>query len=80
MASQTIERVKLRKNFYRDHFRSGTTILMATLILMMAIVVTMAYLYFSTPRTRYYATLYNGALYSLQGYDEANESSEYILN
>lgn len=74
-----LELVKLRNEFYRDNYRRLVLVLMVAIIVLLASVGTLLYMYTHPPKPQYFATDPEGRIIRLTPLSEPNLSSAALL-
>ncbi len=79
MASEALEKVKGRKNFYRDYYRGACNVLWLVLLVILMLSLAIIYIYISRQPPDFYATSYDGKLVSLTPLETPNYSSKPLI-
>lgn len=79
MSTEALDRVKERKNFYRDHYRAACNILGLVLLIILFLILLIFYLYLTRQPPAFYATSSDGKLVSLVPLDAPNYSDKPLI-
>lgn len=77
--NEVLEKVKARKNFYRDYYRRACTALWFSLFVIAALSLIVMYLVISQPTPDFYATSSDGKLVMLTPMESPNYSSTPLI-
>lgn len=79
MISESLEQIKLRKNFYRDCFHRAIKILWFSCILIAALIALIIFFALTRPEASYYATSAAGKITKLTALRQPNYSPTPLI-
>ncbi len=79
MENEVLDRVKGRKNFYRDYYRRAYNLLWFALSIIVVLSFLNIYLYITRPMPDFYATSSDGKLVKLNSMEAPNYSNTSLI-
>lgn len=79
VSNDLIELIKSQRNFYRDYYRTLSSVLFGMLTIIILLSLLLLYVYINRPDPTFYATCYDGKLMQLQPLDSPNYSSTPLI-
>lgn len=79
MLSDVLEKIKLRKNFYRDCYYRALSFLLFTSLVIAVLLLAIVFLAANRPEPDYYATSMSGKITKLRALEQPNYSSTPLI-
>ena len=79
MVRESLNDIKMHKNFYRNYFRKSIVALLIVCLMTVGLIFAIAYTVVTNPAPQYYTTNTSGLIRPLKGLREANRSPQPLL-